>query len=123
MEILDPGHFYKLAQLDVDQCAVESVRLLFVKREGLGYPGNTGNHPGTTLQEVFRVCIDRLQYVDRQISHRCNEAAIANLRQCILILETRAAERHNTTLAEFTGPIELVPVEANGHIAWRQNNG
>ncbi len=45
MKIVDLGHEYTLDSLD-GEC---ENRVIFVKREGDGYPGNTGCHPGTTL--------------------------------------------------------------------------
>jgi hypothetical protein len=68
---------------------------IFVKREGSGYPGNVGHHPGTTLQEVLRACIDRVRYLDAQISDPTNAMALNSLREAIYFLERRAARRHN----------------------------
>lgn len=90
MRIIDPGHAYALRQLDGN--AEEF--LTFVKREGLGYPGNQGSHPGTNLQEVLRCLIHRLKYLDNQIHCKENWAVIARLRESIRLLEQRAADRH-----------------------------
>ena len=115
MQVADPGHWYKLRSLD----GGESQDLIFVKREGLGYPGNIGHHPGTILQEVWRASIERLKYVDAQISHPCNERAIACLRYALELLEKRAAERHGRSIAVQTGPIELWETQENGHVLWK----
>lgn len=72
----------------------EGHTLVFVKREGEGYPGNVGHHAGTTTQEVLRALIDRMKYVDNQIHHARNDQAIYNMRAAIYELEYRAAERH-----------------------------
>lgn len=66
MKVIDPGHVYELAHLDGQH--VE--RLVFVKREGDGYPGNFGHHEGTNLQEVLRALIDRVEYLNR---HECRD--------------------------------------------------
>ena len=121
MKVLDPGHHYELTSLDgIDPPNGVSVpnRLFFVKREGPGYPGNVGHHAGTNLQEVMRVLIDRVQYLDNQIHDLSNDFVIKSLRDCILHLELRAAERHGRVLPNTRYDIENEPVCATcGHIA------
>lgn len=117
MEIIDPGHVYALTCLDspgVDR----KVMLTFVKREGEGYPGNVGQYPGTTTQEVLRALIDRIKYVNNQIHDDRNELVLYYLRFSIYNLEERAAERHGRVLPrDIIKEIELMPVcEKCGHI-------
>lgn len=69
--------------------------LVFVKREGLGYPGNVGHHPGTNIQEVLRALIDRVKYLNKQIPDSRNYTVIDALRESMWALECRAAERHD----------------------------
>lgn len=83
MIIIDPGHTYALGVLDGEEAMV----LRFVKREGADYPGNTGAQCGTTLQEVFRACLDRIEYLDRQITCEENDIVRFNLRSSINALE------------------------------------
>lgn len=90
MKIIDAGHKYQLQTLDGD----EKVELRFVKREGPGYPGNVGSHSGTNIQDVLRVCIDRVKYLNNQIWCEENKRVIEHLRWAIYELETRAAHRH-----------------------------
>lgn len=113
MRVIDAGHAYELRHLDGDGASV----LSFVKREGPGYPRNVGAHEGTTLQEVLRALIDRVQYLDGQIKDARNEEVIEHLRRAILSLEIRAAERHGRSLnldrADFMrlpAGIETLPV-------------
>ena len=89
MRVIDPGHKYALAHLDGKGETI----LVFVKREGAGYPGNVGAHEGTNIQEVLRAQIDRLKYLDAQIPHWRNKHALQYLREALLCLECRAAER------------------------------
>jgi len=125
MKVLDPGHHYELASLDEAQPpngVLLPNRLFFVKREGPGYPGNIGHHAGTNLQEVLRVLIDRVQYLDWQIPDPANQAVIKNLRECILQLELRAAERHGRVLPDTRLDIEREPVcNVCGHIGCNQH--
>lgn len=117
MKVLDPGHEYELDWLDGQPGEYEDGfkpnQLIFVKREGEVYPGNVGYHPGTTLQEILRACIDRVKYLDGQIHDELNVWVLKDLRHAIMLLELRAARRHGRNLAEVvTDPygIERLPV-------------
>ena len=65
--ILDNGHKYQLHYIDGEYPQV----LQFVKRYDENnpkkYPGNFSRYPGTTLQSVIRVLIDRLYYLQNQV--------------------------------------------------------
>jgi len=113
MNEIDPGHVYELTSYD----GGDAVRLVFVKREGPGYPFNVGNHPGTNCQEVWRACIRRIQHLQRQQACGENIAAIDLLRRLIWLFETRAARRHGRFLPEFITEIETMPTCLGcGHI-------
>lgn len=142
MKILDPGHVYELQELDsVNGCigfdGLPPI-LVFVKREGPGYPGNVGHHPGTVIQDVLRACIDRLKYVREQAvvsgdlsSVVLDDDVIDDLRLALLRLEHRAASRHGREIAEDDNsyeiggvPIELVPTcKGCGHIGCARTCG
>lgn len=92
MKVLDPGHAYSVAMLDCDE-RLEGL-LTFVKREGEKYPGNVGNHPGTTMQEVLRALVDRAMYVYNQEPCTETESAIELMKAAIVCLEIRAARKH-----------------------------
>ena len=118
MKVIDPGHVYDLDWLDGRAPIWMDIhrdtghpmnRLIFVKREGEGYPGNVGHHPGTTMQEVLRAMIDRVKYLDNQIPDFRNQMVLASLRQAIRSLEWRAAERHNRDTIIPIKEIELEP--------------
>jgi hypothetical protein len=94
VKVIDPGHLYHLEQLDDDGSSSQPTALVFVKREGAGYPWNVGHHPGTNLQEVLRALISRVKYLEGQESHPNNTIIIFALRHAIWLLEQRAAERH-----------------------------
>lgn len=97
MRVIDPGHEYLLNSLD----GGEPVLLTFVKREGEGYPGNIGHHPGTNLQEVLRALIERVKYLNNQIPDARNWHVLLYLREALFELEQRAAERHGRVLSYF----------------------
>lgn len=119
MKVLDPGHRYQLASLDKKWWHFwkRPITLRFVKREGPGYPGNVGHYPGTNLQEVLRALIDRVYYLDGQISCEENDLILWHLRCSLQGLEDRAARRHGRDLDNFTGWIEFEPTcSLCGHI-------
>ncbi len=119
MRVIDPGHIYALPNLDGPG---EQIRT-YVKREGPGYPGNIGNHPGSNLQEGWRADIDRLKYLNSQVPDPVNELAIENLRLAILLLEHRAAKRHGRIWEVVKGEIELIPTCPKcGHIQCAQTH-
>lgn len=97
MRVLDPGHDYVLLSLDGDA----PQRLTFVKREGPGFPGNVGSHPGTTMQEVLRALIERAEYVNNQVPCAETEAAGELMKSALLVLELRAARRHERVAPEL----------------------
>jgi len=92
MKEIDPGHAYELDQLDVRQVYADpGAYLYFVNRIGEKYPGNTGDpHPGVTVQEVIRVLIARMKYVESQSHSPYNAVVIDHLRSSLYDLECRA---------------------------------
>ena len=107
MRIIEPGHIYLPATLD----GVVEAPLVFVKRVGGGYPGNEPPaHPGTNLQECWRAEIDRLKYLNRQIPCDENLLCQMHLRLAIVLLESRAARRHNRPVPGFVEEVETMPV-------------
>lgn len=114
MKIMDPGHWYKLDSLDGDN----SQTLMFVKREGPHYPGNVGHHPGTTMQEVLRVLIDRAIYVNSQIPCIETEMAIEEMQHALVLFEIRAKRVKGTYLSEITiENVEKAPICGEcGHV-------
>lgn len=123
MITIDVGHCYALDHLD----GQGDVELRFVKREGRKYPGNVGHYPGTNLQEVLRACIDRVKYLDHQVQCRENLQIIYNLRDCLRLLEERAAQRHGRPADPrlyglgTNDPIEWLPTCPKcGHIGCKE---
>lgn len=120
MKILDPGHRYEVAIYDGGESFARVIQ--FMKRVGDGYPGNAGPpYEGTNIQEVLRVLIDRVQYLDGQISDKSNLMVIDDLRHALRALELRAARRHGRTPPEFRFDIENEPVCPKcGHIGCKE---
>lgn len=108
LRCLDAGHEYELDSYDGEQ----SNRLVFMKREGDGYPLNVGHHAGTNCQEVLRVLIDRVQYLQSQIPCEENERVINNLRSALWEFELRAAKRHGrASVFPWREQYQPIPIE------------
>lgn len=91
MEVINPGHSYIVENYDGDGYQI----IYFLKRVGNGYPFNEPPaHRGTNCQEVLKVLIDRVQYLDKQIACDENKLIIKNLQSALWLFEKRAALRH-----------------------------
>jgi hypothetical protein len=118
MIVDDPGHRYLLNCLD--GTPARAPILEFVKRVGSEYPGNTAPaHGGTTIQEVLRALIDRLEYVDAQRPCPETKWVAGALRASLFMLEVRVRrERGQPPLSFGSEGIELRPTCATcGHVA------
>lgn len=115
MKVIDKGHDYEIDNYD----GIGKQRITFMKREGANYPFNVGHYKGTNLQEVIRVLIDRVKYLNTQISCDENSRLIYSLRKNLLNLESRTARRHGWDLNPQVSNIEIedIPVcKTCGHI-------
>lgn len=115
MVILDAGHAYEMDALDGGR----PQKIQFVKRTGEGFPFNAGdNVGGTNCQEVLRVLIDRIDYLQRQRPCAESEAISAALKTALLLFEVRAARHHGHTLAmqDLMQCVRATPCEKCGHI-------
>ena len=107
MNVIEPGHIYRLNILDRtknDKCAEI---ITFVNR-------NEGQkHPGTTNQEVLRALIDRVKFMDNQMHWPLNEQIIYHLRMAIALHESRTLVRKVET-GKLN--IENLQTSEDGHI-------
>ena len=94
MRVLDPDHKYLVQSYDGDMDQV----ITFMKREGEGYPGNIGSNPGTNCQELIRILIDRVEFLNLQFPCDENNYILNNLRSALFYFEFRAANRHGRAL-------------------------
>lgn len=119
-----PGHAYWLEELDVPPGTTAWKSLGFVQRCGPGYPGNRTVQSGVTLQQLLRVCHDRVGYLHGQIPHWVNPWIRALLRGAVWLLEFRAAARRgqsywHTPAYAITAPMCRVC----GHTDCRKRHG
>jgi hypothetical protein len=117
MRCIDPGHAYVLEQYDGQ---TYRPYLIFMKRFGPGYPFNTGSHPGTNCQDVHRVLIDRVKYLQLQVPSFWNTLIIWANRFALWSFEMRAMRRHR--LGWWISPWQIEQrafCEVCGHIVCR----
>lgn len=107
MRIIDPGHKYEVNYLDGND-NIDTIT--FVKR---GHPGK--NHPGTTNQELLRVLIDRIKFLNTEIPWRGNEEILFYLRKALILHECRALERKIEKRQLF--PEMIITDREDGHIS------
>jgi len=87
VEIVEPGHIYRLFQLDLAPNYRPNDLLVFVNRE------EGTEHAGTQTQEVIRALIDRTAHCDRCLRWEGNDLIIQHLRMALVLHEARALMR------------------------------
>lgn len=97
MEVLREGHRYKLANFEPtweDGSYPEQV-IQFIEKVSKeeGFSELVTLHNGTTNEEVLKVLIDRLRYLNNKFPCIENKLAIANLQIALFHLEERTKER------------------------------
>jgi hypothetical protein len=113
MIVSDPGHHYELQVLDGTE---EVLSLVFVKREGPKFHGNSGHHAGTNMQDVLRAVLHRISYLDEQEHDDRNELAAGLIGHAIWLFEQRAAERHHRPTPNRLEAIFGEPCGICGHV-------
>lgn len=119
MRVLDPGHRYEVDIYDSEPTGPVDVtgQLMFMKRMGPMYPGNTTAHPGTNCQELLRVLIDRVRHMDAQDPCIHNSLVLKLAQQMLWLFEDRAIKRHGITADFPVEGIENYPAcKTCGHI-------
>lgn len=122
MKVIDPGHIYVLETYDKLLPTTEhDIELTFMKRIGDNYPNNGGfPFPGTNCQEVIRVLIDRVEYLDNQHPSEHNKRIRTYLRAALREFEIRARARRDQPYiywwAETIGIEKLLTCSICGHV-------
>lgn len=85
MKVNTPGHNYTLDHLDGNQVTT----IQFVQRVPLHEPLE-----GVINQEVLRVLIDRVKFLDKEMPWDGNKDILMHLRKALALHENRALLRH-----------------------------
>lgn len=91
MKIITEGHIYELQNFESE----EVQHLSFIQKAPVA-PGSTELETisnGTTNEEVLKVLIDRLQYLQAKAPCRENAIVITKLEESLMWLEKRTADR------------------------------
>jgi hypothetical protein len=118
MENKIPGHTYYISEYSPRGWRYSGRQSLwFLSKTGYDFPGNKSEFAGTNCQEVLRVLIDRVKYLNGQKPHWVNPCIIFCLRLSLWLFEYRAAARVNEIFWCKLGDIELIePNPFNGHL-------
>ena len=97
MKVLDEGHKYKLENLEKTTLP-EKMRdstIYFVKKEPISEGSNELQlvHDGTTNEEVLKMLINRMNYLQSKMSCRENAIVITKLEEALHWLYSRTLDR------------------------------
>lgn len=95
MKVIVEGHTYELAHYEsygLDGCPVE--RLQFINKVKQEDGALVTLADGTTNEEVLRVLIDRMNYLQKRMPCRENAIVITKLEESLMWLEKRTADRN-----------------------------
>jgi len=93
MKVLTEGHKYIMDNFEHDdtQHVIQFIEKVPVEGSAGGVLETV--HNGTTNEEVLRVLIDRMQYLQGKFPCRENAIVITNLEESLMWLEKRTADR------------------------------
>ena len=91
MRIVEPGHHYFIANKNDGYQEIKFVNAV-------------SGEDGVIIQEVLRCLIDRMLFMDNQLPHDFNKSVISNLRDALVLLESR----HLLRLVEKNLPVENI---------------
>jgi hypothetical protein len=111
MECIKPGHTYFVKLLDSESEYNDQI-IQFVDR------GHGTDKPGTTCQELLRVLIDRVQFLEKELHWDRNNEIIFHLRKALLLFEIRALER-KFEKGELQ-PEDIIVDDKDGHFRFEE---
>lgn len=94
MKITSIGHCYELDYFEIPEKTGQEIQFIEkVPKEG-GAPGELKTlNDGTTNEEVLKMLIDRMQYLQSKFPCRENAIVITKLEESLMWLEKRTADR------------------------------
>ena len=87
------GHTYEVNVYDGDGTEVENITFVMRNNPKEKYSGNEFAFKGTNCQEVLRVLIDRITYLQNQRRCQENEIMLHHLRHTLYLFEWRHAKQ------------------------------
>jgi len=98
VKVVEPGHVYELQHLGAEGHET----LTFCRRNSAAIT-HESEHPGTNVQEVLRVLIDRSVFLNHVLRCMETEDAIQFLRMALECFEARALRRKRQKLNKAAG--------------------
>ena len=93
MKVLVEGHTYELERVEVKLDGYPVERLQFINKVKQEDGSLVTVADGTTNEEVLRVLIDRMKYLNGRVPCRENSIVITKLEESLMWLEKRTADR------------------------------
>lgn len=102
MKVLTPGHKYLLANFEDQKASTQAIQFIEKGKRGEApFPMQEGDNPddfityndGTTNEEVIRVLVDRIGFLNGKFPCRENSLAITRLQEALFWLEERTRGR------------------------------
>lgn len=114
MKVLIPGHKYTVTNYCAERAivATPSEQTVYFVLDAKYNPDAKLSASGTNCQELLRVLIDRVRFLNGQRRWDGNQRIIEHLRMALALFEARALERK----AEKGFSIELFTTDVDGHL-------
>ncbi len=96
MKTITPGHKYELDHFEsfgLPGCPVQTIQFIEKRPAGEGSAELVTINDGTTNEEVLRMLIDRMQYLQAKFPCRENAIVITKLEESLMWLEKRTKDR------------------------------
>lgn len=89
MKVINEGHTYELETIQTKETDEPSFIVQFFR----GPKGSGVDHVGTTNEEVLRMLIDRMRFLQQSLPCRENAIVITKLEEAFMWLEHRTNDR------------------------------
>lgn len=86
VRIVEPGHIYAVKNRDDNSEQI----IKFIRSD---LPGQAGSHDGILCQDLLRILMDRVHFLNKQQPCQENQDIYVRLREVLILFETRAMKR------------------------------
>lgn len=101
MKMIEPGHIYDLENMEFPNT---HQRISFIKKSDDGSGVLQTDHDGTTNEEVLKVLIERVSYLNHKLPCKENEIALKALREAFAVLNARTKIRRQQNVEGTNQP-------------------
>lgn len=93
MQVLTQGHRYTVPYFEHPEAEGQTIQFIEKTPSGDGSPTLITVNDGTTNEELIKVLIDRLQYLDGKFPCEENKQALLKLKEALMWLNKRTEDR------------------------------